>query len=42
MGKKVKKIVMQLNFGVIVYFNTATPNSTNFASKLFYYVFFKL
>ena len=27
---------------VIVHFNTATPNSTNFASKLFYYVFFNL
>jgi len=27
---------------VIMHFNTATPNSTNFASKLFYYVFFNL
>ena len=29
-------------FAVIVYINTATPNSTNFDSKLFYYVFFNL
>jgi len=27
---------------VVVHFNTATLNSTNFASKLFYYVFFNL
>ena len=27
---------------VIMHFHTATPNSTNFASKLFYYVFFNL
>ena len=29
-------------FAVIVYINMATPNSTNFDSKLFYYVFFNL
>jgi len=27
---------------VLMHFNTATANSTNFASKLFYYVFFNL
>ena len=32
----------RLEIKVIVHYNTATPNSTNFASKLFYYVFFNL
>ena len=27
---------------VVMHFNTATPISTNFASKLFYYVFINL
>jgi len=31
-----------VQFSVLMHFNTATPNSTNFASKLFYYVFFNL
>ena len=39
---QVKHLIVRIYLSVVVHFNTATPNSTNFASKLLYYVFFNL